>query len=61
MIFLVGLTAMSSHDESKEESAIEAIDQKAPCTTIFTICDAAWPGDSNYNGFDRCMVRNGCG
>lgn len=50
MIFLFGLTAMTiNNDEEQEE---------IPCTTIHNICDFVNP---EFEGFDECMQRNGCG
>uniref|UniRef100_UPI0037DD8D62 hypothetical protein n=1 Tax=Zhouia sp. PK063 TaxID=3373602 RepID=UPI0037DD8D62 len=67
MVFLFGVTAMSSDMKKTKKVQAKAAVQQTNCTTTYTICDAAWPQDfgedgidSNYAGFDACMSRNGC-
>jgi len=57
IVFLFGLTVMA--DEPAKETSKEAVEvKKAPCSTVFTICDYAQP--DSHDGFVNCMVRNGC-
>ena len=57
MMFLFGLTVMA--DESNQEtSKVTTEMKKAPCSTVYTICDYAQPDD--HDAFVNCMVRNGC-
>lgn len=50
-VFLFGMTAMTI--------ANEEVEGEIPCTTIYTLCDFGNPDD--FDGFDKCMQRNGCG
>ena len=57
MVFLFGFTVMA--DEPKEEVSVETTEMfRAPCPTVYTICDFAQPTD--HDAFVSCMVRNGC-
>ena len=56
MVFLFGFAVMA--DEPKEEVSVETVKRRAPCSTVYTICDYAQP--DSHDDFVNCMVRNGC-
>lgn len=59
MICLFGFTGMAveSTDLSKNTSEDEAVVYS--CARTYSDCDELYPND--YNGFDDCMQRGGCG
>lgn len=57
-IFVFGLMSMADINEITQESA-DALFIKAPCSTVYTICDNGFPDD--YDLFMQCMDGNGCG
>lgn len=60
MVFLFGLTAMSSDKESLEATSDKAVFEKqTDCSDDFNRCNVAYP--ESYKKFDSCMRQNGCG
>lgn len=57
-VFLFGLTAMSDSSKLESTEQTQKLQKQVPCSTVFTVCDAAFPND--YNNFDTCMSNNGC-
>ncbi|MCM5662585.1 hypothetical protein [Galbibacter mesophilus] len=59
MVFLFGLTAMSSNKEEANTVTDEAVLEMPPaCEMFFSACDAQNP--DSHDDFDSCMSRNGC-
>lgn len=58
MMCLFGLTAMALAPNASEEIASEE-DAVVSCSRTYSDCDSLYPND--YDGFDDCMQRGGCG
>jgi len=58
LIFLFGLTAMSDSNKVESEQQFKTLNTEIPCSTVFTVCDRAYP--FTYYKFAACMAHNGC-